>query len=533
MNEFAELYAAIDSSTKTTEKVAAMAGYFQRADPLDAAWAIYFLSGRRPKRAVNSTKLQAWAAEQAGIEIWLFTECYDAVGDLAETITLILGVTAQTPAEPLPLARWVEDVILKLSTKPESEQRELILRAWCELPALPRFLFNKLITGGFRVGVSQDLVQRALSEAAAIPVSTLAHRMMGDWAPTAAFFTQLTAVEESVRLSSHPYPFALAHPLEGEVEQLGDPSEWQVEWKWDGIRAQVIRRGGETFVWSRGEELITDRFPEIRAIGDQLPEGTVIDGEILAWRDGKPLPFAELQKRIGRKTVGKKLLADVPVTLVAFDILEYGEQDFRNLPLATRRQTLAQLEAGFVLAPVFTGTWEQLSTIRAGAREAGTEGFMLKRLDAPYTTGRKRGVWWKWKTEPMTVDAVLVYAQRGSGRRASLYSDYTFAVWDDTGNLVPFAKAYSGLDDEEMRKVDAFVRQNTLEKFGPVRTVTPQLVMELAFEGIQLSKRHKSGIAVRFPRISRWRHDKRPDQADSLASVKALISTIPEDSLGN
>jgi DNA ligase-1 len=349
--------------------------------------------------------------------------------------------------------------------------------------------------------------------------------MMGTWSPSAKFFRDLIAADGDQHLLSHPYPFALAHPLETALEQLGDPGEWQVEWKWDGIRAQLVRRGGETFVWSRGEELITDRFPEIREIGDHLPDGTVLDGEIVAWRDGAPMPFAELQKRIGRKTVGKKLLADVPVTLIAFDVLEHAGRDLRALPLRDRRSILESVPGEFFLAPVHVGTWEQLAEIRLTARESGTEGFMLKRLDSPYPTGRKRGFWWKWKTEPMTVDAVLVYAQRGSGRRASLYSDYTFAIWDETGNLVPFAKAYSGLDDDEMRRVDAFVRQNTLEKFGPVRTVTPTLVMELAFEGIQLSKRHKSGIAVRFPRIARWRHDKTPDQADTLVAVKRLISS--------
>ncbi len=524
MTEFADLYAAIDATTKTNEKVAAMTAYFKQASPADAVWAMYFLSGRRPKRAINTVKLQSWAAEDAGIPAWLFTECYDAVGDLAETITLILGADAKIDGAETTLSDWVTDVILPLGGKSEPEQREVITHAWHQLPALPRFLFNKLITGAFRVGVSQDLVQRALAQATGIPAPTLAHRMMGEWHPTAQFYTQLISPDSDQALSSRPYPFALAHPLEGAIEALGNPDDWQIEWKWDGIRAQVIRRRGETFVWSRGEELITDLFPEIRQIGDNLPDGTVLDGEILAWRNGQPLPFADLQKRIGRKTVGKKLLADVPVTLVAFDLLELAGEDIRELPLAQRRQKLEAIDADFVLAPLHVGTWQELSEIRLGAREAGTEGFMLKRLNAAYGTGRKRGVWWKWKTEPMTVDAVLVYAQRGSGRRASLYSDYTFAIWDETGNLVPFAKAYSGLDDDEMRRVDAFVRQHTLEKFGPVRTVTPQLVMELAFEGIQLSKRHKSGIAVRFPRISRWRHDKSPEQADTLINVKRLIN---------
>jgi len=528
---FAALYAAIDRSTKTTDKVAALRTYFETAPAADAAWAIYFLTGRRPRRPVASTKLQIWAAELADIPTWLFTECYDAVGDLAETINLVLPPKSEEAAIES-LSEWIEQRILRLAELDELTQRAEVERAWRQLDGLERFLFNKLITGAFRVGVSQELALRGVSEAHGIARPTLAHRIMGDWSPTATWFDRFVSpAEDYERDPSRPYPFCLAHPLEANPEELGDPSDWIVEWKWDGIRAQVIRRRGQTFVWSRGEELITERFPEIKRLGDALPDGTVLDGEILGWRDETPLPFADLQRRIGRKTVGKKLLDEVPVVLMAFDTLEWEGADLRNLSTWERRQRLANLIdlpnliAAESLAPQ---SWEDAARIRSESRTAQAEGLMLKRRRAPYGVGRKRGDWWKWKVEPYTVDAVLVYAQRGSGKRASIYTDYTFAVWKGD-QLVPFAKAYSGLTDEEIRRVDAFVRRNTQEKFGPVRTVAPELVMELAFEGIQRSSRHKSGIAVRFPRIVRWRHDKGPADADRIETVLAMLDSTTED----
>ncbi len=567
MKAFAALYAELDETTKTSGKVAAMARYFSVAPPDDAAWAVHFLTGRRPKRLVSSPKMHGWAAEIAGLPMWLFGECYDAVGDLAETIAAVLP---EGHGSDLGLTYWVIDRLLPLGGLEEAEQKAALLSCWADLTRPEIFVWNKLITGSFRVGVSQELVTRALSEASGVAGPTIAHRLMGDWKPTPEFYRGLFAEETPETDLSRPYPFCLAHPLENGPEGLGEPDEWHVEWKWDGIRAQLIRREGKSFVWSRGEELITDRFPEILGICEALPNGTVLDGEILAWADGKPLKFMELQKRIGRKILSKKILQEVPAVLVAFDLLELEGQDLRGRPLRERRALLESLvekvnrveaggfgdllglpkkrdaltavdtrlaweaegEAGVVLAesrlliasrlPV--RSWEALAAQREEARALNVEGFMIKRLDSPYQVGRRKGHWWKWKVDPLTVDAVLVYAQRGSGKRASLYSDYTFAVWDDEGKLVPFAKAYSGLTDVELAKVDRWVRAHTKEKFGPVRTVEPELVMELAFEGIQLSSRHKSGIAVRFPRILRWRHDKKPADADSLASVKELLN---------
>ena len=526
MKRFASLYSRIDSTNKTSEKVAVMAEYFASAPPEDAVWTVALLCGRRPKRAVNSTKMQVWAYELAGIPPWLFGECYDAVGDLGETIALVLGDAAETQ-EPPPLHEWMEDRLPVLAGAEESVQRELLTQYWLELNQPERFVLNKIIGGAFRVGVSQELVIRALATASGLDAPTVAHRLMGNWTPNSDFYRALLSAEDSEVQESRPYPFCLAHPLEGEAQDLGEISDWQIEWKWDGIRAQIVKRGGQTYVWSRGEELITERFPEAAEIGALLPDGTVLDGEIMAWTDERPLKFAELQRRIGRKTVGPKLRQEVPVQFVAFDLLELEHDDVRVQPLQVRRERLENI--GDLRIPnlrvsprVSADNWEDLATMRERAREENVEGLMLKRKDSPYQVGRKKGFWWKWKVDPLTVDAVLIYAARGSGKRASLYTDYTFGVWDgDT--LVSFAKAYSGLSDAEIRKVDSWIRRNTLEKFGPVRTVTPELVFELAFEGIQISNRHKSGIAVRFPRILRWRHDKKKEDADRLENIRATL----------
>ncbi|HJR16085.1 MAG TPA: ATP-dependent DNA ligase [Gemmatimonadales bacterium] len=529
MRAFAKLYTALDETTSTTEKVAALVAYFTAAPPADAAWAVHFLIGRRPKRLVSSAKLRVWAAQQAGIPDWLFEESYQAVGDLAETITLLLPPGGSS--SELPLSHWVEERLLRLRGEDEPFQREMMQRSWSELDNHERFVWNKLITGSFRVGASQQLVTRALAGMSGVPEGVLSHRLMGAWEPTADFFHRLTAADTRDADLSRPYPFFLAHPLEADPASLGDTSDWIAEWKWDGIRAQLIRRAGRTFLWSRGEELLAGRFPEIEDSGTLLPDGTVIDGELLPWANGAPLPFGQLQRRIGRKVVGRKILDDVPVTLVAYDLLEDAGEDIRPLPLRDRRSRLMALlgtvPAGRLVlsAAVSAPSWEEVAAARDAARDVGAEGLMLKRLSSAYGVGRRRGDWWKWKVNPLTVDAVLLYAQPGSGKRAGLYTDYTFGVWEGN-HLVPFAKAYSGLTDEEIRKVDAFVRRHTLEKFGPVRTVQPELVFELAFEGIQRSSRHKSGIAVRFPRMVRWRTDKKAEEADTIETVRGLLDTV-------
>ena len=523
MKAFADLYAALDQTTKTNAKVAALTSYFERVPPADAAWAVHFLIGRRPKRLIETRKLVAWAIEEAGIPDWLFGESYQAAGDLAETISLLLP--APVERSDAPLHYWVEEVLLPLRQWDDARRRDALLGAWRQMDEGQRFVWNKLITGAFRVGVSQSLVVRALARVSGVEPGAIAHRLMGDWQPTPAFLTGLLAAEVGDTDISRPYPFCLAYPLEGSVATLGDIAEWIAEWKWDGIRSQLIRRGFQTFLWSRGEELVTERFPELAAMGALLPDGTVVDGEILPWKDGLPLPFARMQRRIGRKVLSAKILGEVPVVLLAYDVLEWQGRDVRNEPIEWRREQLRHLRSSHLVisAPVAAASWAELEEIRRESRQRRVEGFMLKRHGSPYAVGRKRGDWWKWKIDPYSVDAVLIYAQPGNGRRASLFTDYTFGVWDQ-GALVPFAKAYSGLTDQEIRAVDQFVRRNTVEKFGPVRAVKPELVFELAFEGIQQSPRHRSGIAVRFPRMARWRTDKKAEEADTLDTLRKLIT---------
>lgn len=527
MRAFARLYAELDETTRTNEKVEAMVRYFASAPPADAAWAVHFLSGGRPKRLIPVRRLAAWAMEAAGVPDWLFEECHHAVGDLGETIALLLP-PATNPID-LPLHRWVEERILPLGGEDEAEQRAEVLRAWSELDGTERYVWTKLITGGFRVGVSQSLVVRALSRASGVEEAVVAHRLMGAWEPRPEVFERLVGADSRDADVSRPYPFFLAYALEEGPEALGDPAEWQTEWKWDGIRAQLVRRAGQAFLWSRGEELVTERFPELAGAAALLPDGTVLDGEVMPWAEGRPLPFAQLQRRIGRKKLGPKILAEVPVVLVVYDLLESAGEDVRERPLAWRRERLEALLAAtpsagrLIPSPVVAAAgWEEVRAAHARAREEGAEGLMLKRRDSAYGTGRRRGPWWKWKVAPFTADAVMVYAQAGHGRRASLYTDYTFAVWSGD-ELVPFAKAYSGLTDAEIRKVDAWIRRNTLEKYGPVRSVRPELVFELAFEGIQSSPRHRSGVAVRFPRILRWRTDKPAAEADTLETIRAMM----------
>lgn len=526
MKRFVKLYQQLDETKKTGRKIDALKSYFAEVSPAEGAWAVYFLCGRRLKRLILSRNLQAWCCEAAGVPAWLFEECRETVGDMAESMALLLN-----PAESAPevsLDRWMTEVLLPLRELAEPEQRTLLLESWSRLTANERLVFNKLVTGEFRIGVSQGLVVRALAESSGLTAQAIAHRLMGTWEPTAEFYSALVSTEGTDTDVSKPFPFCLAHPLKEEPQTLGAPREWLVEWKWDGIRAQVIRRGDESFVWSRGEELITERFPEVTAQINKFPNGTVLDGELVGWKEDRVLPFGDLQQRIGRKKLTQKMLNDVPVRYLVFDVLEHAGTDLRSRPLAERRELLEKLPAlaevqQIAISPrIAVASWEEVQSLRLTSRERGVEGFMLKKLDSEYAGGRVTGLWWKWKVDPYSCDAVLIYAQRGHGRRASLYTDYTFGVWDQ-GELIPVAKAYSGLTDEEIQEVDRFVRRNTLEKFGPVHSVKPELVFELAFDGIQLSSRHKSGVAVRFPRMARWRRDKQPKDADTLDSLKALM----------
>ncbi|MDQ2656581.1 MAG: ATP-dependent DNA ligase [Bacteroidota bacterium] len=526
MKHFTTLFADLDQTTKTLAKIKALIDYFGKASDQDKLWAIALLSHRRPKRTVNATYLAQWANERSELPAWLFEECYHIVGDLAETITLVL------PAEYQPsdysLTYWM-DFIKALENKDVEEKKQQITWAWQRLNEQERFVFNKLITGGFRIGVSQQLMVKALARYADVKESTVAHRLMGNWSPDINVFDELIYTTDEADIS-RPYPFYLAYALEVAVEELGDPSEWLAERKWDGIRGQVIARKGQLFVWSRGEELVTDKYPEFRAMLTLLPDGTVLDGEIMPFKNGQPMSFNHLQTRIGRKSLSQKLLAEVPVAFIAYDVLEYNGEDIRQWPMDTRRKKLEEIcPSGsdvLRLSPevVFTA-WDQLAEERRKSREFLSEGIMLKRRNSIYRNGRRRGDWWKWKIDPFSVDAVLIYAMRGHGRRANLYTDYTFAVWDGP-QLVPFTKAYSGLTDEEIREVDRWVKQHTVERFGPVRSVKPELVFEIHFEGIQRSTRHKSGIALRFPRMSRWRRDKKIEEANTISDLNALLEIL-------
>jgi len=539
MEAFARLYAELDATTSTNARLDALKRYFAVAAPADAAWAAYFLAGGRPRQAVPARVLRQMAIDRAGIDDWLFEECYQAVGDLAETIAHVLPPPRSKSTAGL--AEWIEQRLLPLRGMPPDEIGERLSDYWDELDWSGRFLLTKLIGGGFRVGVSRLSVIRALADVAGVEPKTVAQRIVGYTGiaaiPSPASFSALIASgQDGVADAGQPYPFFLAHQLNDAPETLGPVDQWMVEWKWDGIRGQLVKRSGAIWLWSRGEELVTERFPEFHALQARIPDGTVIDGEIVVWKDGRVRPFAALQTRIGRKSLPAKILAEAPAALLAYDLLEENGADLRMLPQHERRARLELLvpsigDEHLQISPLLSlPTWDAYARLRAESRSRGVEGFMLKRRDARYGVGRTKesGTWWKWKIDPMTIDAVLIYAQRGHGRRASLYTDYTFAVWSEEADggrrLIPFAKAYSGLSDEEIKEVDAIIRKTTIEKFGPVRSVTPTLVFELGFEGIARSPRHKSGIAVRFPRILRRRIDKPVDEADTLDNLNALLS---------
>lgn len=611
MIEFARLFATIDQTNSTNAKVDAMTDYFVTAPPADAAWAVFFLTGRRLKRVVSGSSIHGWTLAATGLDAWLLEESYAIVGDGAETAALLLdqlpSSIVNAPVEQdlrspgtrahsaIGFAEWVEDRILPLRHADPEDQENLVISWVRELDRWQRLVLFKLLTGELRLGVSHTLVVRALAHASNLSATTMAARLMGDWLPSAAWFEGLRTPGATDDDLSRPYPFYLAAPLHNEsaISSTGGLLTWQIEWKWDGIRAQLIKRAGQIHLWSRGEELITHRFPEIIDAASSLMDGTVLDGEVLAFRGDHPLPFSALQQRIGRQKQVARKARDIPVVFMAYDILEHGGVDIRNDPLTVRRKALEELIAGLTsgtttvhdlrstangvnhtrdgrerptmepLLPfededeksddagrdfspagasgspttaiarytkttlrvsplVDVSSWEDLARLRTQSRAQGVEGVMLKRRDSPYGVGRKRGDWWKWKIDPFTIDAVLIYAQPGSGKRASLLTDYTFGLWDN-GELVPVAKAYSGLTNEEIAEIDRWIRRHTVQRFGPVRHVEPIHVFELGFEAIAKSSRHRSGVAVRFPRMLRWRKDKPANQADSLDTLRALI----------
>lgn len=539
MKQFSALVQILGTSTKTNDKLQALSTYFQEAGNTDKIWVIALFSGRRPKRIINSTKLAEWCCEITELPYWLFEESYHTVGDLGETIALLLPEIQQENLLHENNLTWYLEKLIELEKADEAIKKTFIIDCWMQMTKEERFVFNKLLTGGFRIGVSQKMMVNALAKTVKADPSVIAHRISGKWNPSTTNFDDLLSETSGNIDHSKPYPFYLAYAIESTPEDLGEPREWQAEWKWDGIRGQVIKRNDELFVWSRGEELMTDKFPEYEVLKDALPNGIVLDGEIMPYNAGKAspirgglegaiLPFALLQTRIGRKNVTKKQLLEAPVAFFAYDILEYEGEDIRYKTMSERRAMLEEIVktidlTTLQLSPVIDfESWEALTQQRTQSRSINAEGIMLKRKSSVYQVGRKVGDWWKWKIDALTIDAVMIYAQKGHGRRSNLYTDYTFAV-KDGDKLVSFTKAYSGLTDKEFAQVDAFVKRNAIEKFGPVRTVKPELVFEIAFEGIAASNRHKSGVALRFPRIHRWRKDKKADEINTLDDLKKML----------
>jgi DNA ligase-1 len=526
LKRFTELIQQLETSNKTNDKIAALVDYFSNADEHDLPYVIAMFTGKKPRRPVSTALVKEWAIEQSGIPPWLFAESYHSVGDLSETIALVLPPPEfETDRK---LHEWITD-LAKLNGQSDTAKKEFILKAWNSLDTPQRFIFNKLISGNFRIGVSNKTLVNALAKQSGTDSNKIMHSIMGKWTPESITYQELIEGAHVNTDNSWPYPFCLAYALEVEPEALGPENGWQAEWKWDGIRGQIVKRNGELFIWSRGEELVTDQFPELHFLKDVLEDGTVLDGEILSVKDGNVQVFSILQQRLNRKTINKSQLNDAPVGFFTYDILENKGQDLRSETMAARRRTLEQVvhdlgeQQTVLISPVVSfSSWEELATIRQEARSRNSEGIMLKRLDSPYHSGRKKGDWWKWKINPYTVDTVMIYAQKGSGRRANFYTDYTFAVRDGE-QLITVAKAYSGLTDQEIKQVDSFVKKNSVEKFGPVRTVKPELVFEIAFEGIAESKRHKAGLALRFPRIARWRKDKKADEINTLEDLRQLL----------
>lgn len=526
MKVFATLIQSLDSTNKTNQKIAAIETFLDQASESDKLWFLALFSGKRPKRSVTTNLLKQWILEITQLPEWLFVESYASVGDLGETIALLLPPSETSTDKPL--NEWMNEII-ELKEKSEEGKKTYVLQSWNELNNTERFIFNKLLGGSFRIGVSSKIVINALAKFFQLEATAVTHAIMGDWDRETVDFEGLISGKYTEVKKSQPYPFCLAYALDKELNDMGTPEDWQVEYKWDGIRAQLIKREGEVFIWSRGEELVSDQFPEVVEALLQVPFDFVIDGEILVVKDKEVLNFSELQKRLNRKTISKKMLEELPIAVYLYDLLEYNLEDYRSQPLQQRRKvledTIGTLHSEILQLSTIISfeKWEELHPIRQNARSINSEGLMLKSKDSPYHTGRKRGDWWKWKIDPLTIDAVLIYAQKGSGRRSGYYTDYTFAV-KDGDKLVTIAKAYSGLTDKEIQEVSKFVNKNAIEKFGPVRTVKPELVFEIAFEGIGFSSRHKSGVAVRFPRIARWRKDKTVEEIDTLEEVKKLIT---------
>ena len=534
MEFFSKLFHDLDSTTKTNIRLDFLVDYLTTADPKDAIWVCWFLNGKRIKGAIKSSELKELASDYSGFPLWLVEECHDNVGDLAETISLLVG-DAVVPSNVIGLNSIVDRYIRSLVGMSLDEKRDRLREAWKTFRSEDSLPFHKLLTGGFRMGISSGNLYKALARVGNVEPAVIAQRLSGNWNPGSLTLDDILQPSSSDSRFCVPFPFCLAHPLQEEPYTLGDCNDWQVEWKWDGIRAQLIINSGLSMLWSRGDESVGNSFPEIIEASKLIPHDICLDGEILPWGIDGVGHFSELHKRIGRKSPGFSILERIPTRFMAYDILACDNQDLREKPLSFRREKLEKLLAGLppnfpigLTSLVYGKDWSTFARLRKESRRRRVEGFMLKRKKSSYATGRVKGGWFKWKVDPFLADMVLVSAQMGHGKRANLYSDYSFAGWCN-GELFTVAKAYSGLSNEEIEDIDDFIRKNISGKFGAVRGVKPKLVFEIAFEGVNISSRHKSGIALRFPRIKRWRKDKLPNDACTLDEIRGFAGMKNRD----
>ena len=531
MRDFADLLDRLIYTRSRNAKLKLIADYLTATPDPDRGWAMAALTGNLDLPAVKPAMIRALIEER--VDPVLFHMSRDYVGDSAETVALLWPTPKTPPAEGEPLT--VARVVDRLATLSRSDAPAALAGMLDRLDADERFALLKMATGALRIGVSARLAKTALAQAFGLDVEAVEEVWHGIPPPYASLFAWVEGRGSQPTAADLPVfrPFMLAHPLEDLRVSLDD---YAAEWKWDGIRVQLVHVGGETRLYSRAGDDITGSFPEIAR--DFATPG-VLDGELLVKGEfqggaleegGGAASFNALQQRLGRKIVSAKMLADYPAFVRLYDILFDGPEDLRELPWSERRPRLEAFAGGldtgrFDISQVIDAAdFTVLEGIRAGARDAAIEGVMLKRRDSPYVTGRRVGLWYKWKRDPLTADCVMMYAQRGNGRRSSFYSDYTFGCWTEDGELLPVGKAYSGITDEELKFLDRFVRGSTLNRFGPVREVEKTLVLEIAFDSIHASKRHKSGVAMRFPRIARIRTDKPAAEADTIAGLKRLIT---------
>jgi len=536
MIAFADLLERLVFTPSRNAKIALLRRYFTTQPDPDRGFALAAITGELAFATAKPGLIRELAA--ARTDPVLFDWSYDYVGDLAETVALIWPARPPTAAPPR-----LTEVVETLRTAPKSALPGVVAEWLDSADASTRLALLKLITGGLRVGASARLAKIALAESAAPEAGPIAADDVEEvWhglsPPYLSLFAWLEGHQQKPDPADQPVfrPPMLAHPLEAADLAALHPADWRAEWKWDGIRVQVVATAGGRRLFSRGAEDISAGFPEIL---EAMTFHAVLDGELLVLRDGPDgitvAPFADLQQRLNRKTVTAAMMQRFPVGIRLYDLLFDGTEDIRPLPFDQRRTRLETWLARekpprMDLSPAIRfSSLNELMVLRDGARAAAIEGLMLKRGDSPYLPGRVKGQWWKWKRDPLTVDAVLMYAQRGHGKRSSFYSDYTFGLWRDD-ELVPVGKAYFGFTDQELLFLDRWVRNHTTARFGPVREVEKQLVLEVAFDAVQLSNRHKSGVAMRFPRLARLRTDKPAAEADRLETLMALVEDrVPVD----